>query len=90
MKIIEQIQQTQLIILRKLTALETKIDSLNDRFTLIVDDVFYLKNEAKLIAAWQNAKKRNNMKESETWYELTKCMNEYFADQLSHQNNMIN
>lgn len=103
-EIYEQILQTQKEILGKMNKLEEKIgiienklDRIDIKFTNIANevmtvqnDVNILKNEAKLIAAWQDAKKRNNMSGPETWYELTKSLHQYFAEQVNQHNQSIN
>lgn len=93
---LQHVLEGQNIIKEKLTFLDSQISLLNnkiDNLTHIIvdvnDDVNLLKGEAKLIAAWQDAKKRNNMNQPETWCELTKALHQYFADQLNHSDNAV-
>lgn len=60
----------------------SNIDSLDARFTHIVNDVMFLKTQADIISRWRKAKDGENLSSTETWYELTKNLNEYFAEEM--------
>jgi hypothetical protein len=63
-----------------------QVSALDEKVRLIVDDIDYLHNEAKIIATWHNAKGKNSLNSTQAWYDLTKNLHEYFAEELKYQN----